>query len=195
MYSSLREQLLASEPLPSIDVAYQAVVNSERLKLGDGVVASQTQDNVMAFKVQSDQRPYNNMYDPNKFCKHCSREGHSQEGCFQLIGYPEWWGDRQRSGRGYGRGGRTGGRAGGRGRAGAGFVNNRGGRGQDNIHAHNLSISAETTSHPATGSSGDASGLTGVTASQVQQVLEYLNSRKISSQLQGPVDEGGDWSG
>ncbi|XP_026384471.1 uncharacterized protein LOC113280045 [Papaver somniferum] len=137
----------------------------------------------MAFKVQSDQRPYNDMYDPKKYCKHYSREGHSQEGCFQLIGYPEWWGDIQIGGRGYGRGGRTGGR----GRAGAGFVNSIRGRGQGNIRAHNLNISAATASHPATGSSGDASGLTGVTASQVQQVLEYLNSRKFSSQIQVKV--------
>ncbi|XP_026429174.1 LEAF RUST 10 DISEASE-RESISTANCE LOCUS RECEPTOR-LIKE PROTEIN KINASE-like 1.4 [Papaver somniferum] len=135
-HSSLREQLLAREPLPSIDVAYQAV---PRRALTGRV--------------------------------------------FSAIGYPEWWGDRQRGGRGYGRGGRTGGRAGGR-TCWCRFVNSRGGRGQDNIRAHNLNISAATSSHPATGSSGDASGLTGVTASQVQQVLEYLNSRKISSQLQ-----------
>lgn len=38
-------------------------------------------------------------------CKHCGRPGHDKEGCFQVIGYPEWWGDRPRSqGRGGGRG-------------------------------------------------------------------------------------------
>ncbi|XP_051136620.1 uncharacterized protein LOC127255216 [Andrographis paniculata] len=24
-------------------------------------------------------------------CTECNRDGHRQEGCFKLIGYPEWW--------------------------------------------------------------------------------------------------------
>ncbi|KAH9656136.1 retrovirus-related pol polyprotein from transposon RE1 [Citrus sinensis] len=38
-------------------------------------------------------------------CKHCRKTGHDADSCFQLIGYPEWWGDRSRTGgRGAGRG-------------------------------------------------------------------------------------------
>ncbi|XP_026398824.1 uncharacterized protein LOC113294654 [Papaver somniferum] len=179
VYSSLREQLLERDPFPSIDVAYQTMVNSERLRIGDVVVSTEVQENVMAFRVQSDQRQFNNTYDPAKFCKHCRREGHSDEGCFQIIGYPEWWGDRPRGGRN-GRGGRTGGRCR------AGFSNGRGGRGQGNgnqVRAHNLNISEKTYACGAC--SSDGSGLTGVTATQLQQVLEFLNTRKSTSQLQG----------
>ncbi|XP_026452604.1 uncharacterized protein LOC113353110 [Papaver somniferum] len=142
----------------------------------------------MAFKVQADQRLLNT-YDPTKYCKHCSRQGHSDDGCFKIIGYPEWWGDRPKNGRG----GRTGGR--GRGRTGGGNANGRGGRGQggNTVHAHNLHISVANQTSGA--STSDGSGLVGVTAAQVQQVMEYLNSRKTSSHLQGPVDEEDDWSG
>ena len=30
-------------------------------------------------------------------CSHCGKNGHDMKGCFQLIGYPEWWGDKPKS--------------------------------------------------------------------------------------------------
>ncbi|XP_026384313.1 uncharacterized protein LOC113279882 [Papaver somniferum] len=182
VYSSMREQLLARDPFTSTDVAYQTMVNSERLRIGEVAISTEVHDNVMAFRVQSDQRQFNNTYDPNKHCKYCNRDGHSEDGCFQRIGYPEWWGDRPRGGRGSGRGGRTNGR----GRGGTNFTSGRGGRGQgagNQVRAHNLNISDARQSGGA--SSSEASGLTGVTATQLQQVLEFLNSKKSTPQLQG----------
>lgn len=39
-------------------------------------------------------------------CPNCKRKGHSKEACFELIGYPTWWGERGgKSQRGRGRGG------------------------------------------------------------------------------------------
>lgn len=38
----------------------------------------------------------------NMFCNHCNRTGHDASGCFLLIGFPDWWGDRPRGGRGNG---------------------------------------------------------------------------------------------
>jgi hypothetical protein len=29
-------------------------------------------------------------------CNHCNRTGHESDSCFQLIRYPDWWGDRAR---------------------------------------------------------------------------------------------------
>lgn len=44
----------------------------------------------------------------NMLCSHCKKMGHEAETCFELQGYPEWWGDRPRSdgqnGSGRGRG-------------------------------------------------------------------------------------------
>ncbi|XP_026378738.1 uncharacterized protein LOC113273194 [Papaver somniferum] len=127
MRCSLREKLLAREPLPSVDVAYQTIVNSERLKIGDGVVPTEMQENVMDFKVQNDQLLLNSAYDPTKYCKTCSRQGHYDDGCFKIIGVGT--------------------------------------------------------------SSADGTGLVGVTAAQVQQVMEILNSRKSGSHLQGKKNE------
>ena len=36
-------------------------------------------------------RNNNNNGTTNMFCTHCKMEGHNQEGCFKIIGYPEWW--------------------------------------------------------------------------------------------------------
>ncbi|XP_026395788.1 uncharacterized protein LOC113290396 [Papaver somniferum] len=180
-YGSLREQLLARDLLPSIDATYQTILNSERLRIGDVVLSKEGQDNVMAFKVQPDQRPNTNTYDPAEYCKHCNREGHSDEGFYQLIGYPEWWGDRPRGGKGYGRGGRTGRK----GRGGSAY--GRGGRvrGSSNtVRAHNLNIPAVQQSS-GVASTADGTGLVGVTSTQLQQVLEFLNSNKSNFQLQG----------
>ncbi|KAJ1394382.1 Gag-polypeptide of LTR copia-type [Sesbania bispinosa] len=60
----------------------------------------------------------NRVDNSDKFCTHCNREGHDATSCFQLHGFPDWWGDRPRGGRGPGRNGpiRGAGRSEGRGR-------------------------------------------------------------------------------
>lgn len=57
------------------------------------------------------------MENSKKFYTHYNREGHNESSCFQLHGFPEWWGDRPRGGRGPGRGRDTSSRSGGRGRS------------------------------------------------------------------------------
>ncbi|XP_056697354.1 uncharacterized protein [Spinacia oleracea] len=100
-YEAIHAQLLAQVPLPSVDVAYQTVVNTESLRVKEG----QAGHNVMAFKVEA--RPKQRYGEGEKlFCQHCNREGHSEETCYQIIGFPEWWDEKKRGGRGPGRGGR-----------------------------------------------------------------------------------------
>ncbi|KAK8999116.1 hypothetical protein V6N11_070293 [Hibiscus sabdariffa] len=42
--------------------------------------------------------------DKGTTCYNCNRKGHDSDNCFELIGYPEWWGDRHRRiARGYGK--------------------------------------------------------------------------------------------
>ncbi|XP_026397593.1 uncharacterized protein LOC113292991 [Papaver somniferum] len=143
MYGSIREQLLARDPLPTIDAAYQAVVNAERLRIGE-------------------------------VCNHCHQDGHTEEGCFELIGYPYWWGDRPRggfvSGRGSGRGNIGGGRNNpGRG----GFAYGRGRRGNNTnpVRANNLSMAASQQSNTSAGPT-DGAGLVGVTTTQLQKEIK-----------------------
>lgn len=40
----------------------------------------------------------------NVVCSNCNRTGHRAETCFQILGFPEWWGDRPRNRIGRGRG-------------------------------------------------------------------------------------------
>ncbi|RZC74234.1 hypothetical protein C5167_049711 [Papaver somniferum] len=181
MYNSPREQLLAREPLPTIDDAYQAVVNSERLRTRDVFQSKELHENVMAFKVQPDQTATTSTYDATKFCKHYNRFGHSEDGCFQIIGYPEWWGERSRGGSG-GKGVTRGGRTGGRGRG--NYTSGRGGRGYgsaNTVRANNLNV---PSAHHGT-TSADGPGLVGVTSTHLQQMLDYLSSNKSKLQLQG----------
>lgn len=47
-YEAKRAQLLAQSPLPSVDEAYQTVVNTENMRAKGG----KSKENVMAFKVE-----------------------------------------------------------------------------------------------------------------------------------------------
>ncbi|VFQ69625.1 unnamed protein product [Cuscuta campestris] len=61
--------------------------------------------------------------------KNCGQNGHEISGCFQIIGYPEWWGDRPRpQATAYGRGRGGGGAGRGRGRQTRGGGGGRGNR-------------------------------------------------------------------
>lgn len=65
-------------------------------------------------------RQENSLLKPrNMLYSHCRRSGHEKRDCCQIIGFPEWWPDRNNNGgRGRGRGGRISGSGGsGRGRA------------------------------------------------------------------------------
>ncbi|XP_019090632.1 PREDICTED: uncharacterized protein LOC104737602 isoform X1 [Camelina sativa] len=53
----------------------------------------------------------------DRLCSNCGRAGHEKNSCWQIVGYPEWFSERNgRGGRGSNRGGGRGGFSGGRGR-------------------------------------------------------------------------------
>ncbi|EOA32124.1 hypothetical protein CARUB_v10015375mg, partial [Capsella rubella] len=95
-------------------------------------------------------------------CSSCTRTGHTAETCFQVIGYPEWWGDRSRRG---GRGGREAGR--GRGsipRANAVVAQ----------PLHDVSVEAER------------SGYTGLTNEQWSTLIKFFDEKQgTSTRLNG----------
>ena len=62
---------------------------------------------VMSFVVQAGFKSSgkNEGKDKNVVCGHCNHTGNEFDSCFQLIGYPDWWGDPTHgTGRGSGRG-------------------------------------------------------------------------------------------
>ncbi|RHN79679.1 putative gag-polypeptide of LTR copia-type [Medicago truncatula] len=193
-YAIIRSNLLSQDPLPNIDQAYQRVIQDERLRQGEYSI-QQNRDNVMAFKVAPDTRGKSKLVDnSDKFCTHCNREGHDERTCFQIHGFPEWWGDRPRGGRGSGRGGATTGRD---------TTGRSGGRGRGTYNAPARANKATTSSRSIGGNSGqshapphssEAAGISGITPAQWQQILDALNISKTKDRLHGPDDEDVDWS-
>ena len=110
LYGAVRSNILSTEPLPNLNKAYSLVCQEERVRnISRG---KEEYGEVVSFAVQTNTggRKYKTeVKDKSVVCSHCKREGHDSETCFQLIGYPEWWGDRPK-GAGRGRGGQSAGR-------------------------------------------------------------------------------------
>lgn len=177
-YASVRSNLLAQDPLPNLARAYQQVTQEERLRGSEFSSTKDERDNIMTFKVQADLHGKGKFDNFDKFCRHCNRDGHDESTCFHIHGYPKWWGDRPRGGRGPGRGslGKGGGRSAGRGRGTTPPVraHKTGGRGNTGVQT--------TQAHP---DSSETAGLAGVSPSQWQQLLELLNLSRTKDRLQG----------
>lgn len=93
VYASLHTNLLGQESLPTIDRAYQQVIQAERLREGELSSSKEEQDRVMAFTIQYDARgKFHFANNTDKFCNHCNRDGHDESSCFQIHSFPEWWG-------------------------------------------------------------------------------------------------------
>lgn len=198
-YASARSQLLNQDPLPSLDRAYQILTQEERLRGEDFTRHREDRDTMMAMKVQSDLRAKSKAHDnSDKFCAHCNRDGHDESSCFQLHGFPEWWGDRPRGGRGPGRGGRGGGRSGASGSRGRGGASSSSWKSdQPTVRANKTTAGSASQlggaqAHPRT---SEQAGLANITPEQWKNILEILNLPKPNDRLNGPSDEAGDWSG
>lgn len=106
VHGAIRSQICAITPLPDLDTVYQTVVQNETIR--SGVVKDTA---VMSFASQASSslsRQYNSLQqrtssrlgssnrDPSRVCKACGRNGHEAASCFKVVGYPEWWEDRNR---------------------------------------------------------------------------------------------------
>ncbi|GKD98754.1 putative RNA-directed DNA polymerase [Tanacetum coccineum] len=96
-------QILAIDPFPKLRNAHHLVVEDERQR----VISSEKRTMVdsAAFKTFShdgketntNQQRDKTIIQDNKhnetseICSECGKEGHTRQGCFKLIGYPEWW--------------------------------------------------------------------------------------------------------
>ncbi|PWA98575.1 GAG-pre-integrase domain, Gag-polypeptide of LTR copia-type [Artemisia annua] len=98
-FSVIRTQILATKPLPSLGTAYHMVAEDERQRS----ISNENSYPHESAAFKAFQRR-NGPPGPNKerngtrtvkegieHCTECNKDGHSREGCFKLIGYPEWW--------------------------------------------------------------------------------------------------------
>ncbi|KAJ0576817.1 putative retrotransposon gag domain, retrotransposon Copia-like protein [Helianthus annuus] len=100
-FNVIRTQILATKPVPTLGTAYHMVAEDERQRAisNENRVAPES----AAFKTF--QKRHNNFKSPkekytttqekeskqNDQCTFCGRNSHKREGCFKLVGYPDWW--------------------------------------------------------------------------------------------------------
>ncbi|XP_050895027.1 uncharacterized protein LOC127101610 [Lathyrus oleraceus] len=170
IYETVRSNLLATDPLPNLNRIYSTMIQEERVRMMTRTTEERRE--VMSLAVQTNGRAFKGRWDGKyKFvsCTHCHRAGHDAGSCFQLVGYPEWWGDRPKNE----------GKSGGRGKSlqQAGTGRGRGGIVRATVNVvHRGGTSAETgVSH------GDGFGLAGISEEQLQSLVGFLNVHKANS--------------
>ncbi|VFQ73325.1 unnamed protein product [Cuscuta campestris] len=148
-------------PLAPLNRVYSTVIQQE----GIIKVTQEEEKNPVGFAVINNRDNNRDLK-----CKHCGQTGHEMSGCFQLIGYPEWWGDRPRfqtARRGAGRGGATRGRQGGRGSG--------GGRGNRPVNGGGVTGPAAHTAR-ARGNNGQKET---ITSQQWNTLMELLKEKEV----------------
>ncbi|KAJ9135736.1 hypothetical protein P3X46_032887 [Hevea brasiliensis] len=83
VFEPTRNQILLTDPLPSVNKAYSTITKFETQK--------QELTNFSDTQGQNFKRD-SKKYDPKKgHCDFCNMDGHIREGCFKIIGYPDWF--------------------------------------------------------------------------------------------------------
>ncbi|KAL0324695.1 UNVERIFIED_CONTAM: hypothetical protein Scaly_2436600 [Sesamum calycinum] len=99
-YDHIRSQVLAIEPLPSVNKAFVMVERVEKQRKLNSMSTEPTEGvalNVQWFGPRGrDQKPeavkWRDMVDKrSQFCTHCDKSRHTREMCFKLHGYPKWY--------------------------------------------------------------------------------------------------------
>ena len=93
-----RQDLLNQTPLPTLDMAYAAIrreiarrgimihvssLGKNPSEIGSGLAAHRLEKSSLRQEVK-------------KIASHCGGSRHTKDGCFKLIGYPDWWDDLQK---------------------------------------------------------------------------------------------------
>ncbi|KAJ0580529.1 putative RNA-directed DNA polymerase [Helianthus annuus] len=102
-FSVIKTQILAMKPTPTLGTAYHLVAEDEQQRsISDGKKGT---IEAAAFQaVQKGNRSGNSSQgktwqrsekgttgEKTDHCTVCGRDGHNKDGCFKVIGYPDWW--------------------------------------------------------------------------------------------------------
>ncbi|KAI3494583.1 hypothetical protein L1887_40715 [Cichorium endivia] len=100
----IKTQILATKPTPSLGTVYHLVAEDERQRSISNEKRAPSEP--AAFKAfQGRNRSFNPSKEKsfqksikenkekkeNDQCTFCGKSGHKREGCFKLVGYPDWW--------------------------------------------------------------------------------------------------------
>lgn len=177
-FGNVCTNIIGMEPLTYLNSVYQRVIREER-RLSSCRV-DQKQD-VLGFVARTEQvsgvseiSPTNGViaaatrvWDRSVTCSHCGRVGHDKKECWQIVGFPDWWTERNQGG------GRGGGNMRGRG----------GGRGQGQLQSRSNAVQANAS----------LNSLPNFTADQwasLSQLLEQHKPTPITNRLSGKKQTG-----
>ena len=111
-YEAIRGQILLMDPLPTVNQAYCMIARVETQRHVTGSSGGGLREIAATVKTTSPPlvdvnfaspalyakgvsapRPKRDSKKPKppRFCDHCQRTGHTQDQCFKLIGYPDWY--------------------------------------------------------------------------------------------------------
>ncbi|KAK9725217.1 hypothetical protein RND81_05G129200 [Saponaria officinalis] len=97
LYDTVRSNLLAIDPLPSMNHVYATLSREEQARVT--TKAKEDRSEVMSFIVQSARpsctdHPREMRTDAQtgpRYCTYCKRRNHDVSACFELHEYPNWW--------------------------------------------------------------------------------------------------------
>ena len=102
-FSTIRTQILAMNPIPTLGMAYHLVSEDEQQrnvatgkKPTSDAAAFQAfipskRDNYQRASKNNLKECKRNFGDQVEHCTFCGKDGHNRDGCFKRIGYPSWW--------------------------------------------------------------------------------------------------------
>ncbi|KAF7843682.1 uncharacterized protein G2W53_000587 [Senna tora] len=97
VFEVIKSQILSLDLLPSVSKAFGMVVNVETEKeINMTLNGNQIEGSAMLargnFRTEGQKKTEDKSNEKmSKFYVHCQQNGHTREGCFKLIGYPDWW--------------------------------------------------------------------------------------------------------
>ena len=96
IYGTARSNILACDPLPSLNRAYLIMMQEERGRTMARAVDERRDVIVLVAHTPYRGKGHGERRETNQVCYHYNRTRHESNDCFQVIGYPKWWGDKPR---------------------------------------------------------------------------------------------------
>ena len=98
-FGSVRDQVLGMDPLPTVNKAYSMVVKFESQREILGAMNDNSESLALLNKAQAQNLSRPRRSEVKKgHCTFCNMDGHTREGCFKLIGYPDWFKGKNKAG-------------------------------------------------------------------------------------------------
>lgn len=96
----IKTQILATKPIPPLSTVYHLVAEDERQRTisndrtapAEPTAFKTFQNRGTNFNLAKEKNVSKAIKDKkDEYCTHCNKNGHKRDGCFKLVGYPDWW--------------------------------------------------------------------------------------------------------